>query len=246
MEGSQIDHSLALQTAAHLCSILRNLRVESSKSEPPDLAQQICKLPDIDRSLEWFLSSPEYKVWRQTSISKLLVSGDHGDGKTVLLSYILKGFALEHLYRADVETVSIFCSSTDTEMGLAACLAYQFLQKSKIRVKAARMEVAEFRRLAVSSLATYPLWNLLNSLIIAGSGIKTFFIIDGIDKLDERVRIAFLDHLSHIIKDVSVTSRPIRVLISSQTYENMGRELTNYLMIDRDKKRRGRRLVEFI
>lgn len=240
------------------------LTVEYSKSDSPDLVQEICNSPYIEQSLEWLMNSPEYRGWRQTSTAKLLIHGERGDGKTVAMSYVLKSLRLVPQFIQERDIVFIFCSHGDSGLGMVASLACQLLRNNITRAKAARKNVpiSKFE----SQTQTKAIWELLRCSIVAVD-TETIFLIDGIDKLDKRVRSSFLHNFRRIEKEIEASYKPssmlndptmiatarpthntpmraadnipMKVLISSETIDDIMSKLAHYLTIDREKERRG-------
>jgi Cdc6-like AAA superfamily ATPase len=154
---------------------------------------------DLEESLEWFVNSSEYRVWKQADSSKLLIHGQSGDGKTVVMSYVLKSLDLEHQFARQRDIASIFCSSENSELEMVSSLTCQLLQKNNIRTTVARRTVPISK--IEQGVQLSDLWNLLKS-IIETTELETILLIGGIDKLDERVRSSFLRNFHQIGQEV--------------------------------------------
>lgn len=196
---------------------------------------------EFEESLEWFVNSSEYRVWKQAHSSKLLIHGQRGNGKTVVMSYVLKCLDLEHQFGWQRDVATIFCSSESSELEvLLSSIVYQLLQKNNIRTTVARhaFPIPKLEQ----GVHLNDLWNLLKS-IIETTEHETIILIDGIDKLDERVRSSFLRNFHQIGQEVNGTKIPMRVLISSETRGDIIKEFAHYSNIDREKERRGKSFI---
>jgi Cdc6-like AAA superfamily ATPase len=217
------------------------LKTNCSASDPPDSVKQLCETTDIEQSLKWFVESQEYKVWTQASSAKLWVHGEPGDGKTVLMSYILRSLSQGILPAYQQDIASIFCSSNDTEVGIIASLVCQLLKGNKVRAKAAQkyLPITEFEQCEQSGGPRGLLWRLLRLLITATDDSETVFVIDAIDKLGPHVRSSFLGGFLRVQNDIGAQSADMRVIISSLMIEDVQSALSNYSRIDREMERRG-------
>lgn len=233
---SDIDDSINLQYMNQLREKLgeRCPRLDYSKFLP-----QI-ESSDIEESLEWFVNSSEYRVWKQAHSSKLLIHGQRGDGKTVVMSYVLKCLDLEHQFGRQRDVASIFCSSMNSELEMVSSLVCQLLPKNNIRTTVAR-QIFPIPKLE-QGVHLSNLWNLLKS-IIETTEHEIILLIDGIDKLDERVRSSFLRNFHQIGPEVDGTKIPMRVLISSETRGDIMEEFAHYSTIDRENERRGKSFI---
>ncbi|KAK1237933.1 hypothetical protein MKX08_002512 [Trichoderma sp. CBMAI-0020] len=205
------DDSISVQYTLRLSSILR---VRCPTLDSSDFLQQI-ELSDIEESLEWFVKSSEYRVWKQADASKLLIHGQRGDGKTVVMSYVLKSLNLEHQFGRQRDVASIFCSSENSELEMVSSLACQLLQKNNIRTAIAR-QIAPIPKFD-QGVHLSDLWNLLKS-VIETTERETIILIDG--------------------QEVDGREIPMRVLISSETRGDIMKEFGHYSTIDREKERR--------
>ncbi|KAL6797302.1 hypothetical protein GGI42DRAFT_91544 [Trichoderma sp. SZMC 28013] len=231
------DKSMNMQYIAQLREVLQ---VQWPNSNSSDLIREISCSSDIQESLEWLLNSSEYHTWKQATSSKLLIHGEHKDGKTVAMSYVLNRLEIESRFRRDVDIVSVFCSNGDSELGMVASLTVQLLRKNNLRANGARKNVPIFKFKPHTRMSA--IWDLLRSSIISVS-TETVFIIDGIDKLDNRVRSSFLENFRQTEKETDESNIPLRVLISSQTINDIMSKLAHYSSIDREKERRGTHLA---
>lgn len=206
--------------------------MELAKSKPPASAKELYKSSSIRSSVKWLIDSSEYRVWKSASSARLWLHGEHGDGKTVIMSYILKSLSRYSRYPDGI--ASVFCSGNDSEEGVVASMALQLL-RNKNRAKDWRLAFSlknfqpcygrlEFNRL---------LWELLTRLIEDGGVV---LIIDGIDKLDFSVRSSFLDIFDKIEKN---RRAGMRVLISSEIRDDIQSAIGHYPSVDREKERRG-------
>ncbi|KAK4063787.1 hypothetical protein Trihar35433_8495 [Trichoderma harzianum] len=254
IDASGIGDAISMQYKEQLRKILK---VEFSASDSPNSIEEICNSSDIEESLEWLLESWEYRNWRQTSSSKLLIHGEQGDGKTVAMSYVLKRLRLESW---KWEIASIFCSYGDSELGVVASLAFQLLQKDSSRLKMARQKfpLSKFEPHAQLKAT----WELLRYSAFEVD-TETLIIIDGVDKLDRHVMSSFLQNLRRLEDELKAgyTSKkteigphhtmsgkrysptgtdthPMKVLISSETIDDIMSKLAHYSTIDREKERR--------
>lgn len=237
IEAGGIDKSMNMQYIAQLREVLQ---VQWPNSNSSDLIREISCSSDIQESLEWLLNSSEYHTWKQATSSKLLIHGEHKDGKTVAMSYVLNRLEIESRFRRDVDIVSVFCSNGDSELGMVASLTVQLLRKNNLRANGARKNVPIFKFKPHTRMSA--IWDLLRSSIISVS-TETVFIIDGIDKLDNRVRSSFLENFRQTEKETDESNIPLRVLISSQTINDIMSKLAHYSSIDREKERRGTHLA---
>ncbi|KAI1171350.1 hypothetical protein F4777DRAFT_565724 [Nemania sp. FL0916] len=212
---------------------------ECSQSEPPESAKQLCQSRDITDSLEWFLESSEYRAWASRVSTKLWLRGEPGDGKTVLITYILQDLSLDVQHGREYDFAAVFCSSEDSESIIIASLASQLLQKNNVRAHAAQMEfpITKFERCNDRDVFKQLLWGLLRLLAISEDNYAPLLVIDGLDKLSLSTRRSFLGGLNRI-EEQDKKDAYMRVLISSQTQEDIKRALTHYLSIDREKERR--------
>ncbi|KFZ01516.1 hypothetical protein V500_00731 [Pseudogymnoascus sp. VKM F-4518 (FW-2643)] len=232
------DSSIALQYANDLRLKFEALwpGFELAKSEAPASAKQLCELCEIGPSLNWFMNSSEYRYWKQGPESRLWQNGEQGDGKTVIMSYILRSQLQETLLVDEgLYHVSIFCSGNDSEEGVAASIAFQLLQYGgQAKVSRSNFPISNFQlgggRLDFNRL----LWMLLSRLII--NSPQVILIIDGIDKLDFPVRSSFLDRFGKLERDVMGSH--MRVLISSTNNDGIQNSLSHYSSIDREEERR--------
>ncbi|KAM0458660.1 hypothetical protein ACHAPV_006052 [Trichoderma viride] len=151
------------------------------------------------------------------------------------MSYVLKNLDLEHQFGRQRDVAAIFCSSENSELEVLSSLACQLLQQNNIRTTVARhiFPIPKSKQ----GFHLSDLWNLLKS-IIETTEHETILLIDGIDKLDERVRSSFLRNFHQIGQDVDSTKIPMRVLISSETRGDIIKEFAHYSTIDREKERR--------
>lgn len=177
------------------------------------------------------MDSPEYRNWKDAYSPKLWLHGEHGDGKTVIMSYILKSLFRDTPHADKRDFASIFCSNSDSEEGVVASIAFQLLQnKGRSRALQTKFPILNIQSRNNGLL----LWDLLTTLITAGP--VTTFIIDGIDKLKPSVRSSFLDKFGG---KASITTIGVRVLISSANDDDIQRALSHYQSIDRENERRG-------
>lgn len=209
--------------------------MELAKSEPPTSAKQLCKSPDIELSLRWFLDSSEYRLWKSNDSSNLWLHGEHGDGKTVVMSYVLSSLSRDKFQMDEQGIASIFCSCNDSEEGVVASLVLQLLQN---KGSPSKRPIPTFRPGYERPDFNHLLWGLLKVLIIASPGIV--LIIDGIDKLELLARTSFLGRLNRLVVDgAGMDTYRLRVLISSGYSDYMRSALAYCLRIDREKERRG-------
>ncbi|KFY33768.1 hypothetical protein V494_07314 [Pseudogymnoascus sp. VKM F-4513 (FW-928)] len=210
---------------------------ELAKSEPPASAINLCKSSSLESSLEWFLHSPEFVAWNVGQSRKIWLHGEHSDGKTVTMSYIVIHSSQLIPFTSDGKSpVSIFCSRNDSEVGLLVSIALQLLQyKARAIASQSRFPISkshpEGGRLGFNRL----LWGLIKDLI-NGSQV-TVLIIDGIDKLESSVRASFLDKFGRIEKE-ALKRTDLRVIISSERLDDIGIALSHYSSIDRERERR--------
>ncbi|KAG8350059.1 hypothetical protein FVEN_g11795 [Fusarium venenatum] len=227
--------STALQYTKELC---RLLEVMCAKSEPPALVEQLCESPDIEQSMAWFIESPEYRVWTGLRSARLWLQGTSGDGKTVIMSYILRSLHQPSLQTDKPDIASAFCSSEDSEAGIVASLATQLLKQNKGRAKAVQtgFPIKKFEQCREPWELTRLLWELLVASVKATTQLETVFFVDGIDALYDSVRSSFLRNFNMLQEQVAPS--PIRVLVSSTVDENTKHTLAHYSSIDREKERR--------
>jgi Cdc6-like AAA superfamily ATPase len=207
--------------------------MEPAKSEPPALAKELCESSNIEPSLEWFKDNPEFRAWIRAHSAKLWLHGENGDGKTVIMSYVLRRLSR---YTPESEgTASIFCSCNDSEEGVVASIVLQLL-RNKDHAKDSRLTfpITKFQPGDGRPGFNRLLWGLFARLIETS---RVVLIIDGIDKLDFSVRSSFLDKFDLLERDG--TRAGIRVLISSKTRDDIQSALRHYSSIDREKERRG-------
>ncbi|KFZ07221.1 hypothetical protein V501_06676 [Pseudogymnoascus sp. VKM F-4519 (FW-2642)] len=232
-----LDHSIALQYGTHLRRKFETMwpGVELPKSEPPDSAKQLCESSGIEDSLAWFNNSIEYRDWKLSVRENLWLHGEPGDGKTVIMSYILRSL-LGTLPPGKSDLVSIFCSGNDSEEGVLTSIACQLLLKDKVRAKTSQYQhfILKLQLGNERPYFNHILWELVTTLRKANG--KTVFIIDGIDKLGVRARSSFLDRFGGLSKEDENLS--IKVLISSAKNSDIQNVLRHYSSIDREKKRR--------
>jgi Cdc6-like AAA superfamily ATPase len=182
------------------------------------------------------MDSFEYNQFRGSYSGRLWLHGEQGDGKTVIMSYVLRNLSSNHHYTDKEDIASIFCSCNDSEEGVVASIAIQLL-KNKFRPNAplSNFPVSTFQpghgRLDFNHL----LWRLLTGLIRANP--TAIFIIDGIDKLNFPVRSSFLDRFCKFEEELASTK--MRVLISSEKKDDIQNALSHFSSIDREKERRG-------
>ncbi|OBT95600.1 hypothetical protein VE01_05937 [Pseudogymnoascus verrucosus] len=187
--------------------------VKLAKSEPPaSTMKELCKSSSIRSSVKWLIDSSEYRVWKSASSARLWLHGEHGDGKTVIMSYIFRSLSRYALYPDGI--ASVFCSCNDSEEGVVASMALQLL-RNKNRAKDWRLTVP------------------LTKFQPEDGGVV--LIIDGIDKIDFLVRSSFLDIFNKLEKNPRAG---IRVLISSEKRDDIQSALRHYPSIDREKERR--------
>lgn len=234
---SDIDDSINLQYMNQLKEKLGEScpRLDYSKFLP-----QI-ESSEIEESLEWFVNSSEYRVWKQADSSKLLIHGQRGDGKTVVMSYVLKSLDLKHQFGRQRDVAAVFCSSENSELEVLSSIVYQLLQKNNIRTKAVR-KIAPISKFE-PNVQLNDVWDLLKCSVTAAVAFETIFIIDGIDKLDKRVRSSFLDNFNRIEREIDIKSIRMRILFSSETIDDIMSKLAHYSVIDREKERRGTSLI---
>lgn len=214
--------------------------MELAKSEPPASAKQLCKSPDIELSLGWFLDSSEYRIWKSASSTKLWLHGEHGDGKTVVMSYVLGSLSRDNIQTDEQGIASIFCSCNDSEEGVVASIVLQLLQN---KGSPSKLPIPRFRPGHEHPDCNHLLWGLLKVLIMASPGIV--LIIDGIDKLALPARASFLDRLDKLETDgAGMGTHLLRVLISSGNSDDIQMALHYYSSIDRERERRGEWLSE--
>lgn len=201
-----------------------------AKSEPSTSTKKLCESSNIEPSLTWFKDSTEYTNWRVAEGAKLWLHGERGDGKTVIMSYILTNPSHRRNY------ASIFCNCNDSEEGMVASIVLQLLQNEDF-VKAYLSEFPNSRiRLSGGRLGfIHDLWGLLTSLIRHSPDLS--LIIDGIDILDSTVRSSFLGRLGTLQNELKRIN--FRVLISSTKTDDIQNALSHYQSIDREKERRG-------
>lgn len=201
-----------------------------AKSEPPASAKKLFESSNIEPSLKWFKDSTEYANWRVAEGAKLWLHGERGDGKTVIMSYILTNPSHKR------NSASIFCTFNDSEEGMVASIVLQLLRNEDF-AKAYQSEFPNSRiRLSGGPLGfIHNLWVLLTSLIRHSSCLS--LIIDGIDILDSTVRSSFLGRLGTLQNELKRIN--FRVLISSTKTDEIQSALSHYQGIDREKGRRG-------
>lgn len=232
------DDSIALRYVNDLGLELNKLmpEVELAESEPPTLTKQLCESSDIEPSLKWFINSSEYQFWNQADSARLWLLGEHCDGKTVIMSYILKSLSRDTQHVDEKDFASIFCSCDDSEEGVVASLVLQLLQnKVRAKVSRSRFPISTFQSGDSRAGFNRLLWGLLTTLITASR--KTVLIIDGIDELDPPIRSSLLNKFGKFEKEVR--PRGMRVLISSKNTHDIQSALSHYSSIDREKERRG-------
>ncbi|KFY69520.1 hypothetical protein V496_00173 [Pseudogymnoascus sp. VKM F-4515 (FW-2607)] len=233
---SWIDDDEGLQYANRLRLKFETLwpGMELAKSEPPTSAKQLCKSPDIKLSLGWFLDSSEYRIWKSASSSNLWLHGEHGDGKTVVMSYVLSSLSRDKFQTDEQGIASIFCSCNDSEEGVVASLVLQLLQN---KGSPSKLPIPTFRPGYERPDCNHLLWGLLKVLIMASPGIV--LIIDGIDKLELPARTSFLDRFDKLeTGGAGMGMHQLRVLISSGNSDHMRSAPSHCLSIDRERERR--------
>ncbi|XEU94786.1 hypothetical protein FSHL1_000070 [Fusarium sambucinum] len=226
---------IVLQYTKELCFLPEAM---CSDSEPPASVKQLCELPDIEQDMAWLIESQEYRVWKRSSSAKLWLQGTPGDGKTVIMSYILRSLRQTPLQTDRLDIASIFCSSEDSEAGIVASLVTQLLEKNKDRAKAVQIKfpITELEECGKSLKSTQPLWKLLVASVKATTQLEAVFLVDGIDELDADVRSSFLENFHMLEEQVAPTS--LRVLIYSKVGKDTERVFAHYSTIDREKERR--------
>ncbi|KFZ25366.1 hypothetical protein V502_00151 [Pseudogymnoascus sp. VKM F-4520 (FW-2644)] len=208
--------------------------VELAKSEPPVSAKQLCESSNVEPSLKWFMDSVEYRAWQNNS-ANLWLHGEHGEGKTVIMSYVLRSLYSYQNYTDKEEIVSIFCSCNDSEDGVVASIAIQLLQnRYRAKSPSSKFPIPMFQPGYGHLDFNRHLWTVLTALITANP--KTILIIDGIDKLNYPVRSSFLNGFCKLQEELETTE--IRVLISSVKNDGIQNALSHYSTIDREKERR--------
>lgn len=201
-----------------------------AKSEPPASAKELCESSNIERSLQWFKSSAEYTKFRRGYGVKLWLHGECGDGKTVIMSYIVKSPSHRH------NSVSIFCSSSDSEEGIVTSIVLQLLRNEDFaQVYRSEMPNLKFQSRGGRQGFIHDLWVLLTSLIRHSP--ELILVIDGIDKLDSTIRSSFLRRFGTLHNELNGIN--FRVLISSTKTDDIQNSLSHYQSIDREKDRRG-------
>jgi Cdc6-like AAA superfamily ATPase len=211
--------------------------VELAKSEPPASAKQLCESSSIEASLKWFTDSSEYKSWKAGTLTKLWLHGRHGDGKTVIMSYVARSLSQYNTHSDEHYLVSIFCSCHDSVEGLVASIALQLLQNKGLdKASLLQLPISKFRQGGGRVYSSRLLLEVL-IMLISASRPKISLLLDGIDKLDVHVRSTFLEKFYNVV--VEVRDLNIRVLMSSETNANIRNALTDYSPIDREKLRSG-------
>lgn len=182
------------------------------------------------------MDSVEYEKFAKLYSRRLWLHGEHGDGKTIIMSYVLINLPWNRLYAEKENIASIFCSRNDSEEGVVASIAIQLLKnKFHPNTPLSNFPISRFQpghgRLDFNHL----LWRLLTGLIRANP--QAIFIIDGIDKLNFPVRSSFLDRFYRFEEELGSTR--MRVLISSDKNDDIQNALSYFPSIDRERERRG-------
>ena len=211
--------------------------MELAKSEPPASAKQLCESSSIEASLRWFTDSSEYRSWKAGGLKKLLLHGKHGDGKTVIMSYVAKNLSQDDIHMYEHYLVSIFCSCHDSVEGLVASIALQLLQNKRLdKASLLQLPISKFQQGGGRVYSSRFLWEVL-IMLISTSRLKISLLFDGIDKLAVHVRSTFLEKFYNI--EMEAGGHNMRVLMSSENIFNTRGALRQYSLIDREKLRNG-------
>ena len=206
-----------------------------AESNPPVSTITLCDTLEFEESLEWFTKSPEYRTWSTNEDdASLWLHGEPPEDNTSTAAYVLK--RLEKGYHPRGWAVaSIFCSSSDSEVGLVTSLAFQLIRRNDDRAQVVQ------EKMPITNIQKYEphMWQLLETSVIAGTNCGTIIMIDGLDTLSAHERSSFLRNFLQFQKHVQ-RSTTIRVFISSRKYPDIEAALAHYSSIEKDKERKGK------
>ncbi|KAF7171952.1 hypothetical protein CNMCM5623_004227 [Aspergillus felis] len=211
--------------------------IRLSLSDPPLSKDDLCKIQQLERSLEWFLKDPDYQMWKdRVPWSFLWLHGGPGVGKTRIMSYVCHNLPMNYGYADRWDVAAAFCRPGDTEFGLVASLVLQLVES---RVQ--EMQTA----FPLSDLVQNPnidcrlMWMLLDAAITECSGRDTIILIDGLDELENQDRASFLNvYFGDRIAHTTNSTAKVRDLIASRSYADLNEKFGDLPNIEPGKERR--------
>ncbi|KAI0885887.1 ankyrin [Annulohypoxylon maeteangense] len=169
-----------------------------------------------DETNQWFLQSPEFQDWMQSSGSTLWCSGAPGAGKTVMAST-----AIEYLYEkvkgSDTSSLAyVYCDYRQRQDQKASILlgniwAQLFLRRGPSATEVEQMFGEIFARFDFTPNRTHMI-NLIREELTNGDWKRVYIVVDALDECsDENERNGFIDGLHSLqpLVNVLVTSRTL-------------------------------------
>lgn len=159
----------------------------------------------------WILTIVDFERWMSSVSERLLwLYGTTGSGKSVLAKYITKHLLKVHQrsredLRGRIHDVLafVYCSEKDSRrnslLTLLCSILYQLLSKHVSLLR--YLDSEHISDAADSTRSEQSLWDCFHAIILRGSGIRIWVVIDGIDELPEKARRPLLLSLERMIAE---------------------------------------------
>jgi len=137
----------------------------------------------------------------------------------------------------------MFCTrSISSESCIVATLAHQLLRKKHVSQEAVYSILHDAGLTSEEHWADRHVdswWDLLEALTMGMPGRKTIILIDGVDKLADRIRKAFLLDLNAFTKKLDDSNCYARLLLSTRRYPDIEAALSAWPTVEYGKERKG-------
>ncbi|KAI0898840.1 hypothetical protein F4806DRAFT_455761 [Annulohypoxylon nitens] len=204
----------------------------------PKEANEICLLPTMKQTVEWFIQSLEFQTWVKGKHHALLwLHGSAGMGKTTIMSRVMSDLPrqLEYAQKWDLATIS--CSKIQSENAILASLIDQLVSKNKRRAHSTDTILESLEDPVSEADLPSHLWRLLEAVVKGASGCETIFLLDDIDRLENDALPTFIKRLLELEKNATTSGAMIRVLVSSRSLPNLPETLAYFQYMGPDKER---------
>jgi ankyrin repeat protein len=167
------------------------------------------------------LGRQEFLDWETSSRGFLWISGDAGQGKTVLSIYLARYLEWEKDPTASVYphiATYFFCrihdERRDNPTAIIRGLMFQLVQSNKELVRYLLPALQNHEERLFSSASFETLWGILIEMIKDRNAQQISFLLDGIDECDVEFRGSFLFRL----KDLTNVTPNFRVIVTSRDH----------------------------